>query len=430
MNKNVKNTLLPELRFPEFIDFEQWESKTLKELTPKGEKFGIVDGPFGSNLKTIHYKTEGIPIITSGYVTDGIFKADKYLFVTEEKFRKEKRSAVKAGDIVMAKIGARCGASAILPMDHKTGILSGNSLKITIDESRFSTRFVWQQLWYLHISLKLQVLIKAGAQPAISIANLKKFELLLPKKKEEQQKIADCLSSLDELITAQSQKLDALKNHKIGLLQNLFPAEGETLPELRFPEFEDDGDWIEKTLGQVVHYENGKAHEKDIDEQGNFIVVNSKFISTDGEVKKYTNTANLLAKEGDILMVLSDVPNGRAIAKCFYVDKDDTYTVNQRVCKLTSKKAVSLVLYYLINRNSYFLAFDDGAKQTNLRKDDVLNCPLLLPKNPKEQQKIANCLSSIDELIKAQSQKIEALKAHKKGLMQQLFPNTNQLTNE
>jgi len=195
------------------------------------------------------------------------------------------------------------------------------------------------------------------------------------------------------------------------------------VPKLRFPEFRNAGDWEGVTLGNVVKYENGKAHEKGISESGNFIVVNSKFISTDGDVKKFTCTAFCLAEKEDILMVLSDLPNGRALAKCFLVNADNIYTVNQRICKLTVNKTISIMLFYTLNRNSYFLAFDDGVKQTNLKKDDVLNCLIFLPKDLEEQQKIANCLSSIDELINTQNKKVETLKAHKKGLMQQLFPS-------
>jgi len=238
----------------------------------------------------------------------------------------------------------------------------------------------------------------------------------------EQQKIADCLSSLDALIAAQVDKIEALKPHKKGLMQQLFPREGETVPRLRFPEFRNAGEWEEKTLGQVVNYENGKAHEQDIDKEGKYVVVNSKFISTEGETIKYSNTANLIANKDDILMVLSDVPNGRAIAKCFHVDLENRYTVNQRICKLTPKKDISVFLFYIINRNTYFLTFDDGVKQTNLRKDDVLDCPLLMPDEIGEQQKIADCLSLLDALIAAQVEKLDALKNHKKGLMQQLFP--------
>jgi type I restriction enzyme S subunit len=197
------------------------------------------------------------------------------------------------------------------------------------------------------------------------------------------------------------------------------------MKKYRFPDFVNTKKWEETTLGQVADYENGKAHEQDIEDIGDFIVVNSKFISTNGEVKKYTNTAFCPTQKGDILMVLSDVPNGKAIAKCFLVEEDNLYSVNQRICRITPHKLNSKILYYLLNRNPYFLAFDDGVKQTNLRKEDVLNCPLLIPTDPKEQEKIADTLSSIDELINAQNEKLEALKQHKIGLLQSLLPTIN-----
>lgn len=193
------------------------------------------------------------------------------------------------------------------------------------------------------------------------------------------------------------------------------------VPKLRFEEFK-DSEWILNPLGKLAYYENGKAHENDIVDNGKFIVANSKFISSESEIKKFTNEPLCIAKRNDILMVLSDVPNGKAIAKCFLVKKNDLYTVNQRICKLTSKNIVSEFLFYTLNRNSYLLKFDDGIKQTNLRKEDVLSCPIAFPKVEKEQQKIASCLSSLDELIQNESSKLEAYKQHKSGLLQQLFP--------
>ena len=123
-------------------------------------------------------------------------------------------------------------------------------------------------------------------------------------------------------------------------------SKNKLIPEIRFPEFVNEGVWLEDIVSHVAEYENGKAHEQDIVEQGKYVVVNSKFISTDGEVRKYTNTANCLAKKNEILMVLSDVPNGRAIAKCFQVDKDDYYTVNQRICKINPTKIYGRLVYY------------------------------------------------------------------------------------
>jgi type I restriction enzyme S subunit len=222
---------------------EDWDAVPISSLTPQNRKNGIVDGPFGSNLKTIHYRTSGIPIITSGYVTDGKFHAEKYLYVDRSKFLEEKRSAVQPGDIVMAKIGERCGASAILPHTHETGILSGNALKITVDELRHSTSFVWQMLWNLHVSGKLEVLRTVGAQPALSMANLKRFKISVPPTKAEQVSIATALSDVDGLLGGLDRLIAKKRDLKQAAMQQLLT--GQT----RLPGFH--GEWNMHRIGQL-----------------------------------------------------------------------------------------------------------------------------------------------------------------------------------
>lgn len=224
-----------------------WDVKSITDLTPQGKKYGIVDGPFGSNLKTEHYRKSGIPIITSGYVTEGQFIADEYLYVDKEKFKQEKRSAVRGGDIVMAKIGARCGASAILPKSHVEGILSGNALKITIDENRFSTFFVWQILWNIYVKGNLESLRTTGAQPALSMANLKKYQIAIPANKFEQEAVATALSDTDTLIRKLEKLIEKKKNIKQGAMQELFTG------NRRLPGF--SGKWETKKLGELLDYE-------------------------------------------------------------------------------------------------------------------------------------------------------------------------------
>ena len=195
------------------------------------------------------------------------------------------------------------------------------------------------------------------------------------------------------------------------------------VPRLRFPEFREAGEWSMKKLGEIAIYENGKAYEKDITEDGKYIVVNSRFISTDGAVRKYSDARYLIANAGDVLMVLSDLPKGRALAKCFFVDEDDRYAVNQRVCRLKATGISSKFLFYVLNRNMHLLSFDDGMNQTHLSKGAVTDCPVPVPNKRKEQEHVAGFLSSLDALITAQADKLDALKTHKKGLMQQLFPS-------
>jgi type I restriction enzyme S subunit len=186
--------------------------------------------------------------------------------------------------------------------------------------------------------------------------------------------------------------------------------------------------WDVKELRELVTFSNGKGHEKHICEVGKYIVVNSKFISSDGSVFKRSNESFCPASTDDILMVMSDVPNGKAIAKCFLVDVDNQYTVNQRIARFRSKGSDPVFLFYSINRNSYYLEFDDGLKQTNLRKDDVLDCPINTPPLP-EQRKIAQILSTWDKAIATTEKLIETSKQQKKALMQQLLTGKKRLVN-
>ncbi len=157
-------------------------------------------------------------------------------------------------------------------------------------------------------------------------------------------------------------------------------------------------DWEVKTLNDFAHFTNGKAHEQFIDDAGDYIVINSKFVSTEGNVFKNSNSALALLEVGDIAMVMSDIPNGKALAKCFLVDESGKYTLNQRICSIKSDECNSVFLFWKLNRNKYFLAFDSGSGQTNLKKKEVLDCPIGLPPLP-EQTAIAAALSDVDALM-------------------------------
>ncbi|MEI7776426.1 MAG: restriction endonuclease subunit S, partial [Verrucomicrobiota bacterium] len=125
-------------------------------------------------------------------------------------------------------------------------------------------------------------------------------------------------------------------------------------------------DWEVKCLPEVLRFRGGKAHEQYISETGRYICVNSKFISTEGEIRKYSTANFCPANRGDVLMVMSDLPNGRALAKAYLVEKDDTYAVNQRVCALTAYRDSPEYFFFVLNRHPYFLKFDNGVSQTHL----------------------------------------------------------------
>ena len=191
-------------------------------------------------------------------------------------------------------------------------------------------------------------------------------------------------------------------------------------PKIRFKGYEED--WEQRKLSKVAKYRNGKAHENSIAENGKYIVVNSKFVSTDGRVRKFSNEQIEPLYKGEIAFVLSDVPNGRAIARTFLVDKDGKYTLNQRIAGITPyENTDSYFLHILMNRNRYFLKFDDGNKQTNLSVNDVTNFEEKYP-SYEEQYKIGQCFSNLDHLITLHQRKCEETKKLKKYMLQKMFP--------
>ncbi|WP_373880293.1 restriction endonuclease subunit S [Loigolactobacillus coryniformis] len=191
-------------------------------------------------------------------------------------------------------------------------------------------------------------------------------------------------------------------------------------PQLRFKGFTDP--WEQRKLIEVADYRNGKAHEKDISENGDYIVVNSKFVSTNGAVKKFSDELIAPLKKGELAFVLSDVPNGRAIARTFLIDEDNKYSLNQRIAGIAPHSDTnSYFLHSLMNRHHYFLRFDDGAGQTNLSKKEVENWTELYP-SIEEQDKIGSFFKQLDDTITLHQRKLAKLKELKQGYLQKMFP--------
>lgn len=153
-------------------------------------------------------------------------------------------------------------------------------------------------------------------------------------------------------------------------------------------------------LRDIIDFKNGKGHENVVEKNGKYILVTSKAISTDMRNVRKTDRNLVPLYYEDIVMVMSDLPNGKALAKCFLVDEDEKYTLNQRIGCFTNKREDIIntkFLYYILNRNSQLLKYDNGVEQTNLRKDDILNIDIPIPK--KEQQiEIIKVLDKFDKL--------------------------------
>ncbi len=247
-----------------------------------------------------------------------------------------------------------------------------------------------------------------SSQKALTMAELNKLRFTFPKRKE-QQKIAECLSSLDELITAHSQKHAALKVHKKGLMQQLFPATGETTPKLRFPEFRDAGDWGIKQFDKLFTIGNGKDHKHL--SNGDVPVYGSGGYMRSVNEYLYEGESACIGRKGTINNPIFLTGKFWTVDTLFYTH---------------SFKGCLPKFIFLIFQNINWLSHNEAGGVPSLSKANIGKIEVAVPK-PEEQQKIANCLSSIDDLITTQAKKIESLKTHKKGLMQQLFPTTDEM---
>ena len=242
------------------------------------------------------------------------------------------------------------------------------------------------------------------------------MEICFPKNPKEQQKIANCLSSLDNLITAETEKLDYLKAHKKGLLQQLFPAKGETKPQFRFQEFKNDGDWEETILEKCLDYLQPTPY---------------LVSSTDYEDKFETP---VLTAGKTFILGYTDEKEGIFSKNLPIIIFDDFTTATKFVnFPFKAKSSAMKILLSKGDNNIKFLfeTIQNLKFEVSTHKRHWISVysklEILKPKDPREQQKIADCFSSADDLIQAQKIKIKNLKNHKKGLMQQLFPNTNRL---
>lgn len=195
-------------------------------------------------------------------------------------------------------------------------------------------------------------------------------------------------------------------------------------PKIRFIGFNED--WVEQKLSEVASYRNGKAHEKDIADRGMYIVVNSKFVSTEGRVKKFTNRLIEPLYQNEVAFVLSDVPNGRAIAKAFLVEENNRFSLNQRIAGITPNGNIHPYFFYIIiNRHQYFLNFDNGVSQTNLTRIEVESFSTKYP-YLKEQAAIGNLFQNIDQTIALQRRKHQQTQTLKKSLLSKMFPKKGQ----
>lgn len=281
---------------------------------------------------------------------------------------------------------------------------------------------------------------KGGTRTRLYLSTLRTWTPLLPSI-GEQQKIADCLSSIDTLIAAEAEKLEALKDHKKGLLQQLFPAPGETTPRLRFPEFKGGGEWDAKSLGSsakkvgsgvtpkggnAAYSLSGRPFMRSQNVGwGELLLENVAFI----DEKLHATFPATEIRVNDVLLNITGASIGRSAIADSRISGGN---VNQHVCIIRLKEtemAPSYLNQFLLSPfgQSQIDSFQAGGNRQGLNFEQIRSFEVPCPPALYEQERIADCLASIDRLVAKQNSKIEALKAHKNGLMQQLFPAADEV---
>ena len=395
--------LKPKIRFKGFTD--TWEQRKLGKIA------NIIGGGTPSTLVSKYWNGD-INWYSPVEIGDKIFVSSSQKKITQLGYEKSSAKLLPIGTVLFTS-RAGIGNTAILA---KEGCTNQGFQSIVPNKKEIDSYFIYSMTNQLK---EYGEKIGAGSTFAeVSGKQMEEMPINIPKL-EEQCKISQLFEKIDNLITLHQSKYDKLVNVKKALLEKMFPKEGKNVPEIRFKGFTDT--WEQRKLLDVANYKNGKAHENDIDENGKYIVINSKFVSTDGEVKKYSNKQNEPLNKNDIAFVLSDVPNGKAIAKTFLVDKSSKYTLNQRIAGITPHEDINpKYLAITMNRNKYFLQFDDGVKQTNLSLDDMRKYENYYP-TKEEQDKLGHFFEKIDNLITLHQHKLEKLQNIKKSLLNKMF---------
>ncbi|WP_280550446.1 restriction endonuclease subunit S [Halomonas sp. 11-S5] len=415
--KTEKQALVPRLRFPEFRDAGEWDFRELDdacEVNPSNstlpKSFVYIDlesVEAGQLIKKKNISREGAPS-----------RAQRIL---------------KNGDVIFQIVRPYQKNNLFFEFDNDENYVASTGYAQL--RAFGSEGFLYQVIHTDDFVARVLSKCTGSNYPAINSSDLAKVHLAIPVP-DEQQKIADFLSSLDALIAAQADKIDALKTHKKGLMQQLFPREGETVPRLRFPGFLEAGEWVDQELENMAIRGSGHTPNKKYPSYYNGGIKWVSLADSDKLDKGYLyKTKNEISKEGlqnssAVLHPAETVVLSRdaGVGKSAVLHTPMAVSQHFIAWRCDNAKLNNWFFYYLLQRlkpELESIAVGNTIKTIGLFyfKSMVIAAPSV-----SEQKNIADCLSSLDSLIAAQADKLEALKAHKKGLMQQLFPSPEDLS--
>jgi type I restriction enzyme S subunit len=421
----LDTTSTPRLRFPEFQDAAGWDMVPMGQLLVRSPEYGI-------NAPAVPY-SEQLPtyLRITDIDDDGRFLRESKVSVaapvTEENY-------LSIGDIVLARTGASVGKSYRYRETDGRLVYAGFLIRVRPDLNKLVPEFAANYITTRQYWNWVRMTSARSGQPGINGSEYATLPVTIPRSDgkldglAEQRKIAACLGSLDEWIGAEAAKLEALSAHKNGLMQQLFPRPGESRPRLRLPEFHNADEWEMKHLGDVITVASGQVDptespycdlphvggENIESDTGNLRGLRSA--SEDGVISgKYP------FDENDVLYSkIRPALNKVAMPDFKGICSSDIYPVRP-----SNGDLLRDYLLFLLRSESFVAYATKHSARGKIPKinREALNAYGAVLPSPTEQARIAGCLSSLDAVLAAQARKVAGLKAHKTGMMQQLFPS-------
>ena len=404
MYEKKKKAVVPRLRFPEFLDAGEWAVKRLGIIAK------VIRGSSPRPISQFLTKEDdGFNWLKIGDISN----ESKYVYSTEQKIEKSgasKTREVYPGDLILSN-SMSFGRPYIMGI---RACIHDGWLALTDLKYGLSSEFLYYFMLSDHSQRRLHDAAAGGGVRNLNVDIVKFLSIATPISSKEQQKIADCLASLDDLIRAGEAQLVALKDHKKGLMQQLFPREGfpregETTTRLRFPEFRDAGEWEVRRLGEVADvYQPETISQSNLSKNGKYLVYGANGII--GRFDSYNHENSQIAI----------TCRGSTCGEVTLTEPQSWITGNSMVVNLDKHQEVKKLFLYqqFVITDCKYLITGSGQPQIT---GEIKNHKVVLP-SLQEQQKIADCLASLDDLIRTGEAQLVALKDHKKGLMQQLFP--------
>ena len=408
-----KKAKVPKLRFPGFTD--EWEQRKLSEI------YSSIGNAFVGTA-TPYYVESGHFYLESNNIKDGQINHNTEIFINDEFYEKQKDKWLHTGDMVMVQSG-HVGHAAVITEKLNNSAAHALIMFRNLKE-KIEPYFLNYQYQTVKSKKKIENITIGNTIKHILASEMQQFEVDIPKL-EEQKKIAEYFTNLDNLITLHQRKLTHLQPKKKSLLQKMFPKKGERFPELCFPGFTDA--WEQCKLGEIANdaygggtpkttmeeYWGGKIpwiQSSDLTEHKVTGVIPRKYISQQGLAK----SATIFVLE-NLLAIITRVGVGKLAIMPFQ------YATSQDFLSLSNLNTdIQFSAYAIYTKLQKELNAVQGTSIKGITKDELLAKVIAVPRI-EEQKQIGTFFTNLDNLITLHQRKLTHLQTQKKALLQQMF---------